>query len=95
MPVYIIGDIEVKTPEAYQKYREQAPAIIERHGGTYCVRGGEAQVLEGDWQPARLVVLRFPDRASAEAFYNDPDYQPLKALRQSASAGSLLMVEGV
>lgn len=80
--------------ERFKEYAAAVPAVIEKHGGTYRVRGGDCEVLEGNWSPSRLVIIEFPDRAAAIAFYNDRDYEPLKALRHSASEGDAVIVEG-
>ena len=57
---------------------------------------GALTVIEaGLWTPARLVIIRFPDAAAAKAFADDPDYQPLKAIRQGAARCTLAIVEGV
>ena len=94
MPVYLIADISLRDPERYREYVENVPRLIEKNGGQYRVRGGDTQVLEGTWTPSRLIVLEFPDRASALAFYNGPEYEPYKALRHSISEGNLVIVEG-
>ncbi len=52
-------------------------------------------VLEGDWTPTRLVVLEFPDMASLRAWYDSPEYAPLKVLRQAAAESRLIAVEGL
>jgi uncharacterized protein (DUF1330 family) len=93
-PAYLIADINLHDLERYQDYIENVPALIKRHGGRYQVRGGDVNVLEGDYCPSRLVVLEFPSRVAALAFYNDPDYEPYKRLRQSISDGALVLVEG-
>ena len=95
MAVYMIVDIDVQDPSAYEQYKSDAPALIRKHGGEYLVRGGVCEVLEGDWRPARLVLLRFPDRGSARAFFDDPEYQPLKVLRHRAAKSAIVLVEGV
>ncbi len=95
MPAYMIADITVTDPEAYAEYRAQVPSMIEQCGGRYLARGGEIDVGEGTWQPGRIVIVEFDDVAAAKAFYNGPDYAPLKALRQRASTGSVVIVEGV
>jgi uncharacterized protein (DUF1330 family) len=94
MAVYLIVNIDVKDPSAYEKYKAEVPALIRKHGGEYLVRGGNFQVIEGDWQPSRLVLLRFPDEKSALAFFSDPEYQPLKNLRQRVTKTDIVMVEG-
>jgi uncharacterized protein (DUF1330 family) len=95
MPAYIIADMEIHDPEKAAEYRRRVEPLVAKHGGTYLARGGEIKVLDGEWAPKRIVILSFPDLATAEAFYNDPDYQPVKALRQAATTGSLIVTEGL
>jgi uncharacterized protein (DUF1330 family) len=95
MAAYLYGDIEITDPELYETYRRQVPAIIAAHGGRYLVRGGAPELLEGEGEPRRQVLLEFPTMDQLRAFYDGPDYAPLKALRQRASLGRLVAVEGV
>ena len=94
MSVYLIANIELNDPDRYKEYVEHAPALIAKHGGKYRVRGGAARVLEGDWSPSRFIVLEFPSREAAMAFYDDPDYAPFKRLRQSIARTGLILVDG-
>ncbi len=95
MPAYLIVDVNLADPAAYEPYKAAVPALIARHGGEYLVRGGEFEVLEGDWRPTRLVLFRFPDRAAIHAFVNDPDYAPYKALRLSIATTDSVAVDGI
>lgn len=95
MPAYLIADIRVHDPDRYQDYVRLVPAFIERHGGEYRVRGGEVDCREGSWRPQRLIVLEFPTREQAVAFLEDPDYQPVAAIRHEAAESNLVLVEGV
>ena len=95
MATYLIVDIEVMDPVGWEEYKAGVPALIRKHGGEYLIRGGACEVMEGSWKPNRVVVLRFPDRKSAEGFMNDPDYQPLKAIRQRVARTDMIVVEGV
>lgn len=79
MAVYVVVDVEVKDADGFAQYRDAVPAIVRRHGGEYLTRGGRTEIIEGDWQPGR----------------NDPDYLPLKALRQRVSSADIVMVDGV
>jgi len=94
MAAYVLGEIEVTDPTAYAQYGRQVPATIEKYGGRFVVRGGKVEALEGGWLPKRLVVLEFPSMAQALAWYRSPEYAPLIALRQKASRGKLVAVEG-
>ena len=95
MPAYVVVNISVHEPEAYAQYRAMAPPTIAVYGGRYIARGGVTEVKEGDWRPERLVILEFPDVASAEAWWNSPEYAPAKALRQSCADAQLVITEGL
>jgi uncharacterized protein (DUF1330 family) len=94
MAAYVIGEIEVTDSTAYDEYRKQVLATIEKFGGRFAVRGGVVEPLEGGWVPRRLVVVEFPTLEQARKWYHSPDYAPLIKLRQKASRGKLVLVEG-
>jgi len=95
MAAYIYASIEVTDPVAYEEYRRQVPAIIVAHGGRYLARGGATAALEGERPASRLVILEFPDMARLRAFYDSPEYRPLRAIRQRASRSTLTAIEGI
>jgi uncharacterized protein (DUF1330 family) len=94
MTAYIIAEVEVSDPETYATYRAQTPGVVARYGGRFIVRGGAAKTLEGGGEPARLVVLEFPDLAAAQRFYDSPEYQAIIGLRHQAATSRLILVEG-
>lgn len=94
MTAYLVLDFSVKDLGGFLPYVEAIPAFIEKHGGRYVVRGVEPTVMEGDWAPARMVILEFPSRENAEAFLADPDAQPLFALRHRTTDSKLVLVDG-
>ncbi len=94
MSAYIIGSITITDPERYRAYAKHTPRVIAEHGGRFLVRGGEKSILEGPADPRRVVVIEFPDRAAAEAFYTSANYSKILGIRQSASEGSLMIVDG-
>ena len=95
MAAYVLSDIAVFDPDAYEDYRRRVPAVIEKYGGRYLVRGGASEVLEGDRQPNRLIVLEFPDMGALRRWYRSDDYQALLRIRQSAARSTIVAVEGV
>ncbi|HEY7014290.1 MAG TPA: DUF1330 domain-containing protein [Streptosporangiaceae bacterium] len=94
MTAYVIADIDVHDREAYQEYAALVPGTIESYEGRYLVRGGQHETLEGAWQPHRVVVTEFPSADHARRWYESPEYQAALAIRQRASTGSLILVEG-
>ncbi len=95
MPAYVIADIEITDPEGFAQYRERVPATIEKFGGRYLTRGGAVEVLEGAWSPNRCVIVEFPSMAQMKAWWNAPEYLPLRALRERTTNSNLIVVEGV
>jgi uncharacterized protein (DUF1330 family) len=95
MPAYLILDIHVVDSEEYAAYRERSPATLEAHGGRYLVRGGEHEVVEGDWDPERVVVVEFPSMERAREWYRSPEYQEIAPMRQRAAPSKVVLVQGV
>lgn len=95
MPAYIAIQVDIQDPDAYELYKELAPASIAQYGGRYLVRGGRAETLEGEWRPTRFVLLEFPDRDTARAWWMSREYAEAKALRHAASESDMIVVEGV
>jgi uncharacterized protein (DUF1330 family) len=87
-------NIDVQDAAAYEEYKAKVPAFIQKYGGEYLARGGKTIVIEGDWKPSRLVIFRFPDMASVQALFDDPEYQPLKKLRQRVAKSEIVAIEG-
>ena len=95
MPAYVIADIEITDPAVYEEYRSKVPATIAQYGGRYVARGGKTESLEGGWAPKRIALLEFPSLAQAQKWYRSSEYAPLIKIRQKASRGRVIMVEGV
>jgi uncharacterized protein (DUF1330 family) len=95
MAAYIVAQLKVHDPAMFQRYREAVTPLIDRFGGRYRVRGGELDVLEGDWPAPRLVIIEFQSRDAARLFYDSPEYQKILPLRQKSADGTVAIVEGV
>jgi uncharacterized protein (DUF1330 family) len=95
MPAYVIVETDIHDPEQYEQYKAASPAAVASGGGRFVVRGGELAVLEGDWQPTRLVVLEFEDLDAVKRWYDSPEYQAAKQLREGAANLRMVAVQGV
>jgi uncharacterized protein (DUF1330 family) len=95
MSVYLIADIEVTDMAGYEEYKRQVPALIAAHGGRYIARGGASEVLEGSWRPKRTAIIEFPSPTAFKAFWDAPDYQPLRELRERSARSNLVVIEGL
>jgi uncharacterized protein (DUF1330 family) len=95
MSAYIIAQVDVTDPQQYEQYKVLSSQAIAAHGAEVCVRGGAVEVLEGDWAPTRVVVLKFPDMAAARAFYDSAEYRRARQARAGAATMRMIAVQGV
>jgi uncharacterized protein (DUF1330 family) len=75
-------------------YLEKIDATLQPFGGRYIVHGGRKTVLEGTWS-GDLIIIAFPDREKAAAWYASPAYQAIMKLRRDNSEGDVILVDGV
>ncbi len=92
---YFIAELTVERQEGYEQYRSQVMATVEAYGGRFLVRGGETQLVEGNQQPGRIVVLEFESPEQAMKWYNSPEYQRILPLRTANSTGRALCSAGI
>ena len=93
---YLIVEMHITDPEGYKAYMAAAPAAVKAAGGEYLVRGGKHETLEGDWQPHRVAMLRFPSYEQAKAFYDAELYTEARKHRAGTTEYfNMVLVEGV
>jgi uncharacterized protein (DUF1330 family) len=95
MAAYLIADVDITDAAAFEEYKRDVPITEQRYGGRYLGRGGLTKVLEGDWEPHRLVIIEFPDMASLLAWYNSPEYSRLKAIRERSANTRIIALDGI
>jgi uncharacterized protein (DUF1330 family) len=92
---YIIANVDVTNPEQYEEYKKLSTIAMKAHGAEVCVRGGKVEVLEGDWSPKRVIMLKFPSLEKAKAFYNSVEYDAAKKSREGIAVMRMVVVEGL
>ena len=92
---YIIANVTVTNPEQYAEYKKLSTIAAQAHGAEFCARGGAVEVLEGDWAPDRVVILKFPSLTQAKAYYHSVEYTAAIEARRGASVMRMVVVEGV
>jgi uncharacterized protein (DUF1330 family) len=75
-------------------YLRRIDATLQPFGGRFIVHGGEYEVMEGDW-PGTIIIIEFPSRAQAQAWYKSDAYQEILALRTDNSRSDIILVDGV
>jgi uncharacterized protein (DUF1330 family) len=92
---YFVCTMTVHDPETYRKYTALTPATIARYGGKFLTRGDPVETIEGGpGFTERMVLIEFPDRETALAWYNDADYQSASQFRRLASKGRMILQVG-
>jgi len=94
MKAYVVLNSRVVDPVLLDEYRAGARHTISKHGGMVLAGNNDATVLEGDPAGTRVVIVEFPSREAAMAWYDDPEYAGPKAQRLKATAGVTLLVDG-
>ena len=95
MAAYVIADVDITDPEPYEEYQRRVLATVEAYGGRFLIRGGRHETLEGEWRPARIVVLVFPSLEEAKVWYHSPEYQEILPIRERYARTNLILAEGV
>jgi uncharacterized protein (DUF1330 family) len=92
---YLVVNVEVTNSIRYQDYVRQVKGSVEAYGGRYLVRGGCAEIVEGNWVPHRFVVVEFPDSAHARSWWDSAEYASAKKIRQESANTDMVIFEGV
>lgn len=95
MPAYLIADETIFDPDTFEEYKRAVLPLITAYGGRFLSRGGTITVLEGNtgWAPGRMVLIAFPDMASLMAWYESPEYAPVRDIRFRAAKSSLVALD--
>jgi len=95
MAAYMVSDVNIINAERYEEYRLAVRTAVEKYGGRYIVRAGSSKVLEGTWNPARMVIVEFESMQAAERFFDSPEFIAARALRQNAAMVNMILTEGL
>ncbi|HNX29682.1 MAG TPA: DUF1330 domain-containing protein [Syntrophomonadaceae bacterium] len=94
MPAYVLIEIEIHDKSMYFQYIEKARPIVESYGGNYIIRGGKTEILFGDWEPERIILIEFPARENIERCFHSTEYLEIKHLRENSTNTRAIILEG-
>jgi uncharacterized protein (DUF1330 family) len=95
MAAYVIAQVTITDPQGFEEYRKMVPGTIAHYGGKFVARGGKTEILEGDWDPARLVIIEFENAERARQWWASEEYREAKQLRQRTAQTNLIIVDGI
>src|SRR3954453_13562517 len=93
MSAYVISEVEMRDFDGFEVYRALAAKTIAQYGGRYILRGGKAELAEGNLPPKAIVIVEFPTMARLKEWYASPEYAEALKLRQTALERRLMFVE--
>jgi uncharacterized protein (DUF1330 family) len=91
----LFDNVEITNPEKLEQYKKEVFSVVQSFGGEYVVAGGQMKVIEGDWEPHFLVMIKFPSYEMANKWYDSEAYHALKALRKSSGQFNGLIMQGL
>ena len=94
MSVYFVASIGIRDENEYQLYLDRADEIFARYKGTYLAVDKQPELLEGDWEYSRAVLIKFNTRQDFDAWYSSPEYQEILKYRLSAAECDSILIEG-
>jgi uncharacterized protein (DUF1330 family) len=92
MAAYIISRVKVKDPELMNEYAARSIALAKTYGASYPARTNRVEALEGTYDGRRLIIIQFPDLASARAYWDSTAYRELRKMRHAAADSELWLV---
>lgn len=95
MAAYVIADARILDRELVTQYRALSAEAVAKYGGTFLVRGGAIETVEGDWSPEYIAILEFPTMEQARAWYGSPEYAKALEVRAVALDRQLIFIEGI
>ena len=92
MSAFVLVEVNIQDPVVYEEYKKLTPASVEAYGGKFVIRGNPVQVMEGEWNYDRMVLLEFPSKEIAIEWYNSKEYQKAKKIRENAASANFFIV---
>lgn len=95
MTVYAIAQLTITDRTAYNRYQSRFMSVMNRYKGRVLAADEHPQVVEGQWDREKLVLLSFPDEAAFREWADSPDYQEIAKDRKAGSTAIVLLVKGI
>jgi uncharacterized protein (DUF1330 family) len=95
MKYYAVAELDVTDPGWVREYVANVTGMVERHGGRYLARSTRIEKLEGERQPPQvLLVIEWPSKEHADAFYESEEYAPYRESRRAGARNQFFLVAG-
>jgi uncharacterized protein (DUF1330 family) len=93
--VYAIAQLKFTDRAAYDRYQARFMEVFRRHPGMLLAADESPQVIEGQWDREKLVLMSFPDEAAFRGWAESPEYQDISKDRRAGADTVVLLVRGL
>ena len=92
---FVIVQIAINDPDGYHQYEIAGhQEIFDRFSGKVVGLDENVEIVEGSWPYTRTVLIEFPTKELARAWYESDEYQAVVGLRHGAATSNLVIVSG-
>tara|TARA_Y100000758_G_C16017070_1_gene409704 strand:+ start:267 stop:554 length:288 start_codon:yes stop_codon:yes gene_type:complete len=95
MSAYVIAFMQITDHKKYETYKDQVPETIALYDGDYLVRGGEIEIIEGNFNPERAIILKFPSVERAKDWISSEEYKNPKKIRHNSAISNVILLDGI
>jgi uncharacterized protein (DUF1330 family) len=93
--VYAIAQLRFTDRASYDRYQGRFLEVFRRYSGTLLVADEAPQVVEGQWDHDKVVLMSFPDEAAFRQWSESPDYQDISQDRRAGADTVVLLAKGL
>jgi len=95
MKYYSVAELDITDRAWVADYAKNVTPMVERRGGRYLARTSNVETVEGARKPPHIfLIIEWPSKEAAMAFYESEDYRPYREARLAGSAGEFALVAG-
>jgi uncharacterized protein (DUF1330 family) len=95
MSVYAIAQASVDDQETLDEYVAAAMPILQAHQVRILAFDEAPTMVEGSVEHPRTVILEFESEHAFHDWFHSPEDQAARKLRENASRGTFILVEGL
>jgi uncharacterized protein (DUF1330 family) len=93
--VYAIAQLRFTDRAAYDRYQIRFMDVFRRYRGTLLAADESPQLVEGQWDRDKVVLMSFPDEAEFRLWSESPDYQEISKDRRAGADTVVLLAKGL
>jgi len=93
MSAYFVANIKVNDEEYYKNYLTLVNTVFQKFNGRYITVDENPEIIEGNWDYSRFVLIEFPDKESLKKWYYSSEYQEILKFRLLSAQCDTIIVE--